>query len=260
MASQFRHFVVIGAQRSGSTFAYQLLDAHPEIEMAKPVRPEPKFFLRNDCIQQGMEHYRSTFFSGAGSGTPLYGEKSASYYESPYAARCIKALVPEADIVCFLRDPIERAISNVFFSQSNGLEPEDLDTALLRELDAPEDMPNWQTGVISVSPFTYLDRGDYARHLSVYRDCFSAEKLHVVSTESLTSNVGTIQLLFGKLGANPDFVPPRHGSRVNSSSTPKVPPRPQTIERLTEHFTPLVDNLAGMFELDTSGWLKGPYR
>ena len=52
------HFVIVGAQRSGTTYLYGLLDEHPEIEMAKPVRPEPKFFLDYDRYALGLDHVR----------------------------------------------------------------------------------------------------------------------------------------------------------------------------------------------------------
>ena len=39
-------FFIVGAQRSGSTYLYNLLDGHPDVCMAKHVRPEPKYFLK----------------------------------------------------------------------------------------------------------------------------------------------------------------------------------------------------------------------
>ena len=43
-----RHLLVIGAQRCGTTYLHDLLDAHPEIAMARPARPEPKVFLADE--------------------------------------------------------------------------------------------------------------------------------------------------------------------------------------------------------------------
>jgi hypothetical protein len=33
------HFFICGAQRSATTYLYRMLEQHPEIAMAKPVRP-----------------------------------------------------------------------------------------------------------------------------------------------------------------------------------------------------------------------------
>ena len=57
-----RHFFIAGAQRSGTTYLYRLLDEHPEIEMAKPERPEPKFFLLDELHARGLKFYENHFF------------------------------------------------------------------------------------------------------------------------------------------------------------------------------------------------------
>ena len=36
---------MIGGQRCGTTYLHTMLDAHPDITMARPARPEPKVFL-----------------------------------------------------------------------------------------------------------------------------------------------------------------------------------------------------------------------
>ena len=59
------HFVIVGAQRSGTTYLYGLLDEHPEIEMARPVRPEPKFFLDYERYALGRDAYEAQLFPDA---------------------------------------------------------------------------------------------------------------------------------------------------------------------------------------------------
>src|SRR6266576_1930600 len=104
------HFVIVGAQRCGTTYLYRLLDEHPEIEMAKPLWPEPKFFLDDERYPLGLPYYESQFFSEPE--TRVRGEKSTSYIESETAAQRIKATLPEAAVLVVLRDPVLRAISN----------------------------------------------------------------------------------------------------------------------------------------------------
>jgi hypothetical protein len=87
------HFFIIGAQRTGTTYLYHLLAEHPEIEMAQPLKPEPKYFLIDSLFAQGLETYQTRYFSGK-SGVWLRGEKSTSYIESEKAAeRDIQLLV-----------------------------------------------------------------------------------------------------------------------------------------------------------------------
>jgi len=52
MKENKEHFFVVGAQRSGTTYLYNVLDEHPQIFMAKPVRPEPKFFFPKILVKE----------------------------------------------------------------------------------------------------------------------------------------------------------------------------------------------------------------
>src|SRR6202035_103039 len=47
-------FIIGGAPRSGTTWLYWLLDRHPHVYLAKPVTPEPKFFLVDRIYEKGL--------------------------------------------------------------------------------------------------------------------------------------------------------------------------------------------------------------
>ena len=49
-----RHLLVIGAQRCGTTYLHTLLDAHPQITMARPANPEPKVFISDEATGKGL--------------------------------------------------------------------------------------------------------------------------------------------------------------------------------------------------------------
>src|SRR5699024_6997393 len=55
-------FFIVGAQRSGTTWLYKMLDQHPEVAMAKPMRPEPKYFLRDDATTRPLAQYEKTYY------------------------------------------------------------------------------------------------------------------------------------------------------------------------------------------------------
>ena len=55
-------FIVGGAPRCGTTWLWHALQRHPDIEMAQPVRPEPKFFLHDSLFEKGLAHYSKTWF------------------------------------------------------------------------------------------------------------------------------------------------------------------------------------------------------
>ena len=97
----YDHFFIAGAQRSGTTYLYYVLAEHPDIEMAQPVRPEPKFFLTDALFERGLAYYHEQFFPGK-PGARLRGEKSTSYMESEKAAQRISRSFPDARIVFML--------------------------------------------------------------------------------------------------------------------------------------------------------------
>lgn len=190
-----KHFFIIGAQRSGTTLLYKKLNNHPLIEMATPLKPEPKYFLRD--IDFDYEHYKNNFFANA-KVDQLLGEKSTSYYESPVVARKIKAAFPNAKIICLLRNPAERAISNYFFTKSFGLETRSLEEVFIKNIAPPKLHKN-----ISVNPFNYLGRGHYWSFLAPYIEVFGLNQVHVCLFEELIKSKNCIEQVFNFLEIEP---------------------------------------------------------
>jgi hypothetical protein len=198
-----RHFVVAGAQRSGTTLLYQLLDAHPQIEMARPLRPEPKFFFLHDSL----DDYRALFRGKPGA--HVLGEKSTSYMERGDVAEKIDALLPDVKAIFLLRDPVERALSNYRFSVENGVETAPIEDALRRE-DRPFDRAQF-----SVSPFAYVARGHYARLLEPWERALGRERLFLMTLEELPSSMSK---LLQWLGVDPSFAAPIPAQPINATS------------------------------------------
>ncbi len=179
---QVSYFFIIGAQRSGTTRLYYLLDKHPEISMAKPLRPEPKFFLQNS-ENINAENYLNTYHQVRNGSIKAYGEKSTSYYEKPEVAGRIARYFPDAKIIMSLRNPIDRAISNYFFTLQHGLETRTLQEVFIKKIPKPSISAN-----ISVSPFDYLQRGNYAKHLPAYIEKFGSERIKILIFDNFIQN------------------------------------------------------------------------
>lgn len=207
------HFVVAGAQRCGTTFLYRYLAAHPEIEMAAPERPEPKFFLRKDLGDDPARAYRRAFFGGK-PGARRFGEKSTSYLESEEVARRLAVHLPGVRVVVALRDPVDRAISNVRFSRANGLETRSVDDALC---PCGPPAPTFDPTRISVDPFAYVTRGVYADYFERYLRHLPRERLHVVVLEEFVASDEPLLGLLDFLGVSRAAAPVRPGG-VNTSS------------------------------------------
>ncbi len=207
-------FFIIGAQRSATTYLYHLLAEHPEIEMARPLRPEPKFFLQENLYTQGLEFYETCYFPGK-NGAWLKGEKSTSYLEYTHVAERLAISYPEAiGILVLMRDPIDRALSNYLFSHSHGLETLPLEEALLLD---PETRIDKIPSSISVNPFAYLARGRYMDYLSAYDCYFPPEQVYGMLKEQLLGNLNQIQALYAFLGVSSDFLPTGLYDQINAN-------------------------------------------
>jgi len=172
-------FFIAGAQRCGTSYLAHALDRHPQIRMARPLFPEPKFFLDQEEFQKGKEYYLQKYFAGKKAGEVL-GEKSTSYIESRDAALKIKQFFPDAKILISLRNPVDRAISNYYFSKANKLESRTASEVFLENKPIAFD-----TTKFSVSPFDYLGRGEYLKYIKEYIDLFGREKVKVLIFESI---------------------------------------------------------------------------
>lgn len=206
-----KHLFIVGAQRSGSTYLYQLLDDHPQVSMAHPVRPEPKFFLNEQWIAKGPDYYDKTCFADRKASALYLGEKSTSYIESQEAATRIRHFFPDARILVILRDPVIRAYSNYRFSVANGLETMSFEAALAAESE------RLKTGHFSssVPPFTYRQRGHYMDYLEKYLAVFNASQIKVLIFEELINNLDQVQALYRWLGIDPTHAPSSLDKVVN---------------------------------------------
>ena len=226
-----RHVVVVvGAQRCGTSYLADLLDAHRDVALATPRRPEPKVFLHDEVVERGAQWYADTWFPDRGDATLLV-EKSTSYLDHPSSAERIDRVLDDPLLIAQLRDPVTRAVSHWRFSTSHGVEGRPLEMALeqsLREESA------WNPAEFSVSPFAYLSRGDYATALAPWVDRFG-DRLRVQFLDELVSGE-SVDDLFAWLGLTraPDADP----EPVNSSDGREPELVPDLEARLREHFAP----------------------
>jgi hypothetical protein len=203
---------IVGAQRSGSTYLYHILDNHPQVCMARPVKPEPKYFLNDELSAKGRDFYEKTYFSDCTLGTCYFGEKSTSYIESLKAAKRIHGFYPSARIIMILRNPVERAWSNYCFSVSHGLEDLDFESALAAESRRLREA----AFLTSVNPFAYRQRGLYINYINDYLTIFNRRQIYVLILEEIVSNLAGVQNLYRWLGVDDGVVPTSLNDVVNS--------------------------------------------
>lgn len=186
MAREWPDFLLIGAPKCGTTWLSRRLAAHPSIWLP---RDELHFFSRHHG--RGRQWYAAQF----GGATPgqLLGENSNSYLTEGAAFR-IAAEVPQAKLICLLRDPVERAYSSYGMQIDRGRATRDV--ALY--LDPKR------------SPLPHiLTNGLYGRLLEPFFRAFEREQIMVALFDEVRTDPGELyRRVLAFLGAPIDFVPP----------------------------------------------------
>jgi hypothetical protein len=245
-------FIIGGAPRSGTTWLYLLAARHPQLAMAEPMVPEPKFFLVDELWQSGIDYYSTKWFDPLPAGRML-GEKSANYLESPEVAERMCRVLPRVKLIFLLRNPVDRAYSNYLWSWQNGLETETFERALALEEQRERDLaPNLRYA----RPHAYFSRGLYAEHLIRFFNRFPTEQILVLRHEDVaTCPERTAAAFHHFLGVDKKPGPARDLGLVNAARPSSVEPLPEVLRRgLTERYRAANANLGALLCSDFETW------
>jgi hypothetical protein len=123
-------FVIVGTMKSGTTTLFRWLGVQPGC--ALPDVKEPRFFSDDDRWARGVAWYRDLF-----PGTPgtITGEASVAYTSpSPQTAiERLRSTIPDARLVCVLREPSTRLRSHYAHEVRRGREQRPFDAAATLE-------------------------------------------------------------------------------------------------------------------------------
>lgn len=254
---QLPSFLVVGAQRAGTTSLFRALMSHPLVHAAnyhKGVNYFDVNYGRDLAWYQG--HFPTTSAlrrsTRGQAGEPITFEASGYYMFHPCAAARIARDLPRVRIVAMLRDPVERAWSAWKHEHARGFETESFDTALALEderLAGQESRmladPTYQSP--SHRHHAYRRRGQYAEQLVRLREVLSPEQVHVVQSELFfTRPEETYAELLDFLGL-PTVLPDRFDRWNGRPSSPMPEP---TRLLLRDHFAPHDHALAALLGRD----------
>lgn len=102
-------FMIIGAQKAGTTALYTYLSRHPEV--AATETKELHFFNCPCRYSRGLEYYHSLFPRVESHPSLLTFDASPGYLHHGTAYRNIYRYNPQLKIIALLRNPIDRAFS-----------------------------------------------------------------------------------------------------------------------------------------------------
>lgn len=139
-AGRLPTIIGIGAMKAGTSALHRYLDAHPDTAMSAP--KELNFFFGSqpdgeaiDGWSPGGNWWRGEdWYRGHFPDDRLVGGECSPGYTSPdhpHVAERMAAVVPDARLICLVRDPLARAVSQYRHHVRDGTETRDLDEALL---------------------------------------------------------------------------------------------------------------------------------
>jgi len=244
-------FLLIGAQRGGTTTLYHYLIQHPQV-LGGVADKEVHFFdLRH---AQGLDAYRGAFPSRRSvtraaerAGAPVVvGEATPYYLFHPAVPGRVAADLPEVRLIAVLRDPVERAWSHyrhevdlgyetLPFEAALDAEPERLDGAT-EHLASDRDATSF-----SHQHHSYVARGRYVEQLERWWSVFPRDRLLLVRSEDLYADPAPVFASIAEHLGVRTWQPPVWRAYNASTSTGLTP---ETRERLRETFRGWNERLA----------------
>lgn len=239
------NFLIIGAQKAGTTSIYDNLVKHPQVAPADI--KEVHFFDNN--WQKGENWYRAHFdFQKALTAAhppQITGEASPYYLYHSLAAERVKQLCPNVKLIVIFRNPVDRAYSHFHHEKRKRREPLTFEEALEQEPHRLAGEENrLASGTVTSSfahqHYSYLARGDYASQMENWLRHFPREQFLLLESGALNRNFAeTFGRIYQFLDLEPfDLEQPR---RSNVGSYDKM--NPETRARLQEHFAPRNERL-----------------
>lgn len=253
-------FILIGAQRCGTTSLFRALTAHPQV-MPPTFRKGVNYFDLN--YHRGAQWYRAHFpvteiarLRAGRHGPPVACEASGYYLYHPQAAERLGHDMPAVKLVVMLRDPVERAFSAHKHESARGYDQQDFqraleleDDRLAGEIERMRADPGYES--FAHRHHSYRHRGQYAEQLERVYEFFPRAQVHVIDSAAYFSQPAReYRELLAFLGLRP-FEP----AFAAANARPSPPMEAKCRRMLEEHYHPHDERLAKLLGRQP-GWVR----
>lgn len=200
-------FVLIGAQKAGSTFIHEALRQHPGLFLPRYETPdfEDPFYLE-DKVQVRLHRVLAAARPGQ-----IMGIKRPDYLGRPECPARLARHLPQARLIAVLRHPAARAISAYYWYMQVGILPvRPLNEGLAELLDGAGTRPRAgahpRAGAQAQSKAPeVLSYGLYHQHLQRYSQFFAPQQMLILLDRDLRADArGALQRVFTFLQVAPD--------------------------------------------------------
>jgi hypothetical protein len=188
--------VIVGAAKGGTVALWENLNLHPDLHLAfapGELLPREKHFFDRHW-DRGIDWYRAQFDRPG----LIQGEKTPSYLRLPICHQRMAQTIPEAKLICLLRNPVRRAHSA--WNMVQQLSPAHLEWASdeirsMRGLSFED--------AIEATP-RLIDDGRYCDQIEGLLRFFPRERIFVGISERFRNDLdGQMAALLGFLGVRP---------------------------------------------------------
>jgi hypothetical protein len=230
LTKQVLDFIVIGAQKSGTTSLFEYLRRHPGLCL--PAAKEVPYFSHDANYGSDWSEYLRKAFAFAdpacqwGTVTPQYTvggiydaarEADGSPIESDERTVPLRIhdRLPQVRLIAILRDPVQRARSHHAMAAMNGWDTRPFPEAVRELLGADALLSARRTANETTG---YVVWGEYGRILAGYLEAFPREQLLVLFTNELRDQPqAVLRRVFEFIGVDPEFVPDNLGTNYRES-------------------------------------------
>lgn len=211
------NFVVVGAQKAGTTSLYTHLRRHPEVFL--PRVKEVRMFQPEHPDSATAEEYRELYAEA--KAYKAIGEVTPFYIPDPLVPARIREVSPDAKIIMMLRDPVERAYSHYLNAREVNVgasEPAPSFRAALKRYEdrSSKEWPRSQR---------YIEQGMYCAGVRRFVEAFGGERVLVLLFNELARDAaGLFARIARHIGVDPDgFSAVNVSEKVHPYRVPKFP-------------------------------------
>jgi hypothetical protein len=252
---QLPSVVIVGAQKAGTTQLHAYLVKHPRLFGAW--KKEVDYFSKHS--NRSIKWYRSQFpfrrrIESVGG---LAVDASPSYLPTPAALLKMHDVLPEAQIIAVLRDPVARAFSHYQHYKTRGLESRSFEQAVDEELRRPDAPPQFGVSLRADSPpmLGYVGRGYYALQLELLLTLYARKHVLILDSADLFSDTNAAcQRVFEFLRIEQFEIVP---TKIYNRGYYKDEIDPEVAERLRQHYKPHDERLSKLFSRSFR-WMRQP--
>lgn len=208
------NFLIVGAQKAGTTSLYYYLKDHPEICMSR--KKEVHFFSLDKNFSRGYHWYERHFKHCTNAAA--IGEASPLYMYKPYVPQRIYDYNPNMKLIFVLRNPVDRAWSQYWLMRRMERENIPFEQALQLEEE------RIQRNCTYMRRFSYKDRGKYSEQISRFLKYFPKEQMFFIVSEIFRSEPDTVlHELYCFLGVDENQGANGKNFRAMKSKRSKIP-------------------------------------